>query len=708
MYPSAATPSGVEKSPFSIYPVKKRISAELEHASRQPDESTDAQKERVLAEKQSYNVYPTSLSQHILPPNPFSSADSCSRMGPSSVPISLAHHSPHPHPHHFLNSYSDNLLLSANPYFRKDVYVPSQAVGAAPQPSAVSQAAARISPLFAQQPDAPPVGVYSAAAGEMSASRYAASRQSAPLVGTGAYDRNGGVAGGGTALDFTTASASSPSSASSLPAAGKSAADGYNAQFLHSRFHPSPRSEGGVLNFSGKNLSQSSPIYAGAHVGNEAAADRTTRMQSPLAHYHQPPAIGASDVAGNNDGAGGMHLAAESMYRANSAMLENKLSSAAAAAAVDYRGAAPYHNAPNAEYFNDGKIGGGAAYRSADLRYSNLNFCLAGDEKPPYYSVTRAKNGNGVVVDANNANAAHSQAGAFDDHRLRANGATAPTSSGPRYDVSSYRNHRAGAILPMPPQSVAASSASDLSSTLTSAGAAATTTKSGRSKSKKKKTTSASTAVDSTEPSAQSAAVAASVYSRFLGANQTASSVAAAAAAAAAAASQDLKRNGLIGSGTFNFGTPPSVVQKEYHPYFDNLRCQRYLGGSGADAGEISSAGSVADKSSPSPAMNHPSSSSSSASSSSFQFLTQRSTPPFSLAAQAFINASATPPPCGPPPPSIYSSPYLQRPPDELLRPMMLPQGLMSAHTSAYPPHPHPPPHGYINMHDPVNRSPWL
>lgn len=681
-YAVATTPpTAVEKLPFSIYPVKKRISAELEHTSKLQDESPATGN---VIEKQVYEDYSPSLTQHILSPNPFLSAESGSKVTSSSVPISLAHHPAHSHHPHFINSYSENLLLSANPYFCKDMYVPSQGVGA-PQPASISQSAPRISPLFVQQTDTS-AGIYSATS-ERNQSHYTSSRQTASLMGARSYDGNGSGSAG-TPLDFTTVSTSSSASTSPLSLTSKAASDAYNAQFHHSRFHSPSHSEGNVLNFSSKNLAESSSIYANQHITE--TTNRTA--QSLSTHYHQPPSIPASPNPNNSDGGidsgGGMHLNAENMYRASGSILENKFSCTTTIG--NYRSSAQYHNVPNTEYFHDAKMS--SSFRSSDLRYSN--YPLTNGEKQ-YYPVTQPKNG---VVDANNS----TEVVNLNNHRPAPNCAPASSSSNTRYDVSSYHNHRGGRIL----TTSAASPVTDLPSSVMNTAAASiptVTLKSGR-KSKKKKATAVVPAPNSIESAEQSSMAAASMYSHFLGGNQTPSSVAA-AAAAAAAASQDFQHNGLLTGGAFNFGTSPSVVQKEYHQYFDNLRSQRYFGAGSANASEIPSNSILPEKTSTSPAINHPSSSS--ATSSSFQFLTQRSSPSFSLAAQAFINANATPPPCGPPPPSIYSSPYLQRTPDELLRPMILPQGLMSAHTGAYPP-PHPPPHGYINMHDPISRSPWL
>lgn len=146
--------------------------------------------------------------------------------------------------------------------------------------------------------------------------------------------------------------------------------------------------------------------------------------------------------------------------------------------------------------------------------------------------------------------------------------------------------------------------------------------------------------------------------------------------------SQDLKHNGMM-SNAFNFGAP-ATLKNDYQQYFDNLRNSRYF----ADSAAVAAANEKTPNCTATPPVSN---------TGSFQFLQRGSPSSFSLAAQAFMTASG--PPC---PPSIYSSPYLQRPPDELLRPMMLQQGLMSAaaaHGGGYP-------HGYLNMHDP--RSPWL
>lgn len=664
---AAPTPTAAEKLPLSIYPVKKRISAELEHTTKVQDDSLATGN---VIEKQVYENYPPSLTQHILSPTPFSSAESSSKIASSSVPISLAHHPPHSHHPRFMNSYSENLLLSANPYFCKDMYVPSQGV-AVPQPSSIGQSAPHISPLFVQQTNSSG-GIYSATC-QRNQSPYSSSRPTASLMGAHSYDRSASGSGG-TPLDFTTVS--TPSSVSPLPLTSKAASDAYNAQFHHPRFHSAPHSEGNVLNFSSKNLTQSSSVYGNQRVINEAT---NRSAQSPLTHYHQ--SANPNNGAGGIDATGGMHLGAENMYRTGGSMLENKLSGANAIG--NYRSGAPYHNVASAEYFNDAKMS--ASYRSPDLHYPN--YPLSNGEKQ-YYPVAQPKNG---IIDANSA----TEVANFNNHRLAHNCAPTSSSNTP-YDVSSYHNHR-GAILPP----LAAPPATELPpSGMNTAPPSTVPSKSGR-KSKKKKAAAAS---NSSELAEQPSVATASMYSHFLGGNPTPSSVAA-AAAAAAAASQDFQHNGLLTGGAFNFGASPSVVQKEYHQYFDNFRNQRYFGAGGATGGEISGNSVIPEKTAASPAISQPSSTS--ATSSSFQFLTQRSSPSFSLAAQAFINANATPPPCGPPPPSIYSSPYLQRAPDELLRPMILPQGLMSAHTGAYPP-PHPPPHGYINMHDPISRSPWL
>ena len=145
---------------------------------------------------------------------------------------------------------------------------------------------------------------------------------------------------------------------------------------------------------------------------------------------------------------------------------------------------------------------------------------------------------------------------------------------------------------------------------------------------------------------------------------------------------QELKHNGIVPGSAFNFGAAAAAattLKNDYHQYFDNLRSSRYFAEAAAANEKTPAAPAAA------------------VSNASFPFLPpQRGSPSFSLAAQAFMNANT--PPC---PPTIYSNPFLQRPPDDLLRPMMLQQGLMSAHNGGYP-------HGYLNMHDPINRSPWL
>ncbi len=605
--------ASAEKSLFSIYPVKKRISAELEQSSRQQSEQLEAEKGRVERpfvpvssglETEHFSPTPGCLPQHILPPNPFTPPET------PSIPISLSHH--HTHPHSFIDSYPENLLLSSNPYFRKDIYVPGQ--GITPPSTPAPPQSSHMSPLFIQQQAD---GMYGAAdkLPQSQSSHYSPPRQSSPLV-TNAYGRNN------VPLDFT-APTSTP-----LPLTNKA------NEYHHGKYHQVAHSESGALNFSSKNSAQHA-YYSAPSMQHGAAVDRKAENEyqrakvakSPL----QPYGVPSSDMCEAADKYERSGLPAENVYHPN--VIDLKHGGAAPSGP-------PYSSAPSSEYFNNGKS---LNYPISDLRYPNYA-TTAGDDKQFYAGagILQSKNHHHVEPNYDRSmelmNARQSVAAGYGgnvkhgmaNNVLAATPNAAAVAPNARYDIS-YHNRNV-------------SQASD----------SPTPKATGGKKSKKKKAVAAPNA-DMPETS-QSA----SVYSHFQ--------------AAANVSGQELKHNGMMPGSAFNFSAP-AVVKNDYQQYLDNLRNSRYF----AESAE-------ADKTVTSQSVTNP----------SFQFLTQRTSPSFGLAAQAFMNANT--PPC---PPSIYSSPYLQRPPDELLRPMMLPQGLMSAHSGAYP-------HGYLNMHDPINRSPWL
>lgn len=561
---SAPQPNA-EKSPFSIYPVKKRISAELEQNSKEQEK---AQSESPFVPVSShegdrhFTPTPGCLPQHIMPHNPYQPPD------PSTIPISLPHHHP------FMDTYSENILLSSNPYFRKDLYVPGQPIVSSPssQPS-------HISPLFMQQSE----GMYPGGDKLQNQARYSPPRQPSPLVAS-AYNRP---------LDFT-----APTSA---PIPLSKPNDNFQPQYHHSKYHVVPPETDVALNYSNKNAPHPQHPYQMNYAEAERKMEndyQRSKIESPIPPY-------PVDVH-----------EAQKYDRPGLAPPENVYG--ASAAHTGYRSnAPPYPNTP--DYFN----GKPPNYPIPDLRYpsfSNPNERPMHDEKQ-YYQPAPAKNhmDAGYMAERSMTELLNSRSSVnfsplpnmtTSTSKLTPANMAVPTSNN-RYDLS-YHNPRPEPP-PKPPK-----------------------------KSKKKK-------AETQEPAQNP-----SMY--YIGGGQP-----------QVATTQELKHNGIVPGSAFNFGA--TSLKNDYHQYFDNLRQTRYFA-------------EPTNEKAPTPPVSN----------ASFPFLAQRGSPSFSLAAQAFMNANA--------PPAIYSSPYLQRPPDELLRPMMLQQGLMS-HNPAYP-------HGYLNMHDPINRSPWL
>ncbi|XP_065220664.1 chromatin remodeling regulator CECR2-like isoform X2 [Planococcus citri] len=645
-----------EKSPFSIYPVKKRISAELEQTSKQQAEQHEkmAQSESPFVPVSSHDgdrhftPTPGCLPQHILPPhNPYPPPPD-----PGSIPMSIPHHHP------FMDTYSDNILLSSNPYFRKDLYVPGQ-----PPPivsSASSGQPSHLSSLFMQQSE----GMYQSPVpgdkmGQNPASgRYSPPRQASPMVG--------GPAGYGRAIDFT------------APAKPN---ESFAAQYHHSKFHVVNEADV-ALNYSNKtqhgyppgmNYPAPPPSESDrAKMEAEYHHQRAAKMESPLQPYHHHAAE-MHERAGPPPPATPVAVSSEQMYHGS-----------APHTGYHRSGPSPYANPPSSSDYFNGKPPPphpASNYHLADLRaaypsFANPNERQMHDDKQYYQTAAAAKTHHmdqAYMADRSMTELINSRQPHFNPlpnissaaAKLTSSGSMATSAANNRYDLS-YHNRPE----PMPPVSAAPPAPPTKPPAK----------KSSSSSSKKKKAAAAAAAAAAAEQqqaaNESSQAQNPSMYYHHLGGGQPNVGV---------GVSQDLKHNGIVPGSAFNFGTATAAttLKSDYQQYFDNLRSSRFFAETAAAAAN--------EKPSPGPAP-------AAVSNASFPFLPpQRGSPSFSLAhAQAFMNANA--PPC---PPAIYSSPFLQRPPDELLRPMMLQQGLMSAHNGGYP-------HGYLNMHDPINRSPWL
>lgn len=128
-----------------------------------------------------------------------------------------------------------------------------------------------------------------------------------------------------------------------------------------------------------------------------------------------------------------------------------------------------------------------------------------------------------------------------------------------------------------------------------------------------------------------------------------------------------LKTSSVVPGSAFNFG--PAPLKNTYTSYLEDIRPPGYF------APHTESSASTK-SSSPQPHPHPPSS--------PFQYLSHAPTRPLGYP-HPFMNPS-------------YQQ-YIQKHPEELLRPMMLHQGLLPP--TGYPP-------GYLNMHDAINRSSWL
>lgn len=635
--PQPASNAPSEKSPFSIYPVKKRISAELEQTSKQQAEQEKMpQSESPFVPVSSshegdrhFTPTPGCLPQHIIPPhNPYPPPPD-----PSTIPMSIPHHHP------FMDTYSDNILLSSNPYFRKDLYVPGQP----PIVSSASSQPSHISSLFMQQsemyPGPPPPGDKMP---QNQPSRYSPPRQPSPMVAPTGYSRP---------IDFTSVPTSSP-----IPLTKPN--ESFTPQYHHSKFHVVSEADV-ALNYSNKNPipAHHAPQHAYPPAMNyppTSESDRAkmeadyqrAKMEAPMQSYHHPGVDMHESQKYNRSGPAGVAVSSENVYHSP-------------APQHAYRsGPSPYPNPPSADYFN-GKPP--SNYHIPDLRPSYPTFANPNErqmhEEKQYYQTGPAGTGQAVpknhhmdqayMADRSMTELMNSRQPHFNPlpnistsgPKLTPSGNMAPPTSNNRYDLS-YHNRPEPIPVAAPPPAAKAPAK----------------------KSKKKK------AAVMEQPNEQPQPQNPSMY--YLGGSQPNHG-----------APQDLKHNGIVPGSAFDFGAAAAAttLKNDYQQYFDNLRSSRYFAETAAAA--------AANEKPPAAAVSN----------ASFPFLPpQRGSPSFSLAAQAFMNANA--PPC---PPAIYSSPFLQRPPDELLRPMMLQQGLMSAHNGGYP-------HGYLNMHDPINRSPWL
>lgn len=657
----------LEKSPFSIYPVKKRISAELEQTIRGQYNATEQQEtEKVRTERSSFisvgsnqeqehHFVPTSncMPQHILQSNPYGSPE-------PSIPISLSHHH---HPHSFVDAYPENILLSSNPYFRKDMYTSSPTV------SGTGQTTSHMSTLFMQQ--TPAESVYANEKVSHNQPHYSPPRQSSPLM-TSTYGQSA------VPLDFTA------TTASALPLTSK-VNDVYTTQYHHPPKYVTQSD--GALNYSSKNGNTSQHSFYTQQHGNESERKHENdyqrgKLESSLQHYasmtvsSSHPSSSVVDMCDSNKKYERTALSAttENVYHANIIDLKHNNYRSNAATTSSFSNA-------SSDYFNGSKSLPPSNYPVSDLRYSN--YSTSNDDKQ-YYSTTTIQSSNKRHIDTNyladgqgrsieflssNVNASRpavnfsqtlsNMTNVGSTKHTMVNNMMVVNADNNRYDVAYHNRNIPHVVDP------AAGSPVSLTAMSTASGIVTTTAtnKSGK-KSKRRK----AAAVQNTEISetTQTVSPSSTIYSHYLGNSQV--------SAPSSATPPELKHNGIIPGSAFNFSSP-NPLKNEYQQYFDNLRSTRYFAESG-----------VTDKVTSSQPVSNP----------SFQFLTQGSTPPFGLAAQAFINAN--PPPC---PPPIYSSAYLQRPPEDLLRPVMLPQGLMSAHSSAYPP-------GYLNMHDSINRSRWL
>lgn len=128
-----------------------------------------------------------------------------------------------------------------------------------------------------------------------------------------------------------------------------------------------------------------------------------------------------------------------------------------------------------------------------------------------------------------------------------------------------------------------------------------------------------------------------------------------------------LKTSSVVPGSAFNFG--PAPLKNTFSPYLDDIRSSGYFA-------PHTESGASTKSSSPQPHPHPPSS--------PFQYLSHAPTRPLGYP-HPFMNPS-------------YQQ-YIQKHPEELLRPMMLHQGLLPP--TGYPP-------GYLNMHDAINRSSWL